>query len=82
MIAGERSRRGESQSRPESDKMQQTGGAKCSHVEENSAVHMKVRSRCGFRNRSPSCRDEACGVKEGWHALGRGVVFFQQAQNG
>lgn len=54
MIAGERSRKGESQSRPESDKMRQTGGVKCSHMKENSAAQVKMRSRCGFRNRPPS----------------------------
>lgn len=54
MIAGERSRMGERQSRPDSDKMQQTGGVTCCRVQENSAAHVKTRSRCGFRKRPPS----------------------------
>lgn len=28
-----------------------TGRVKCSHTEENTAAHVKMRSSCGFRNR-------------------------------
>lgn len=29
------------------------GGVKCSHMEENTAAHVKMRSSCEFRNRPP-----------------------------
>lgn len=50
MIAGERSRRGEGL---KMTRCNTTGGVKCSHMEENAAALVKMRSSCEFRNRPP-----------------------------